>query len=56
MKNWKLWPFVLACALILTVTVAKVPEKGNKRFYGFGLALLAFPIIPGLVGAFNRKK
>jgi hypothetical protein len=56
MKNWKVWPFVLACALILTVTVAKVPERGNKRFYGFGLALLAFPVVPLLIGGFSRTK
>lgn len=49
MANVKIWPFFLAAFLVLTATVMFVPERGNKRFYGFGLAVLCIapPIFLG---------
>ena len=46
MKSWPLWVFVALCALTLTATVAYVPGTGNKRFLGFGLAVLFFAVLP----------
>jgi|GEM_PF-5220225 len=53
-KNWRVWPFLLACFVILTLTVLLVPQ-GTGRFIGAGVAALVFPIFPLVTGMFGSK-
>lgn len=53
-KSWPVWPFLLACFVILTLTVLLVPE-GTGRFIGAGIAFVVFPLFPLLGGQFGGK-